>query len=107
MCLLFQGAVQIKNSPSVARAKQRSLTQPGTDRLQRASVDAVPTQLHISVSVLGVSSTHRTCITLKAFCLNIYEILPGLKHSQFRRCAELCNRCKLGAGRAASGSFWG
>lgn len=70
-------------------------------------MDAAPTLLSlcISVSVLGVSSTQRTGIMLKAFCLNIYEILPGLKHSQFWRCAELGNWCKMGAG--SWGSFWG
>lgn len=41
---------------------------------------------------VGVSSTHCTH-TMKAFCLNIDEIFPGLKYSQFWRCAELC--CQL------------
>lgn len=57
MCLLFQGTVSIKNSPSVAGAKRRSLTQLGTDWLQWASVNAVRTwsyPLYISVSVLSV-----------------------------------------------------
>lgn len=59
--------------------------------------------LYISVSVPAVSSSHRMRIMLKALCLNIYEILPGLRHSQIRRCAELRNGARWGL----AGRFWG
>ena len=53
--------------------------------------------LSVSVWVLGVSSTRRTHITLKAFSLIIYQILSGLKSSQLPG----------GVQSSATGTRWG